>query len=101
MNSWLTQDPDEGEVKGALFSFSSEKSSGPDSFSAEFFKILWTEIKEIIIVNVKQLFRGKLLIRAINHTFMIYHPNPENADASEFSDFRPTARVKMMEVRIG
>ncbi|XP_074301373.1 uncharacterized protein LOC141632757 [Silene latifolia] len=50
------------EVKAALFSIDSNKSPGPDGYSAGFFKAAWEEIKDSFTSDVMDFFiTGKLL----------------------------------------
>lgn len=85
MNTWMTKEPNEKEVRKVLFSFDVGNSLGPDGLSAEFYKTLWSELKDNIVDYVKKFFKGKPLLKVSNHTFITLIPKtPIVADLSEF-----------------
>lgn len=82
------------EVKEVLFSLPQGKAPGPDGFTSEFFQKIWNELKPTIMTCVSELFQGKPLLQAVNHTWITLVP--KKLTASGLSDFRPISCVNLI-----
>ena len=58
------------EVKQALFSTDSTKTSGPDGCGAGFFKHYWNLIKHDFYLCISEFFIHGKMLRQINHTLI-------------------------------
>ncbi|XP_020590362.1 uncharacterized protein LOC110031487 [Phalaenopsis equestris] len=57
-NSNLTEVPSEEEIKQALSSIDSTKSTGPDGFTSDFYKKGWDIIKDDVVSAIQCFFQG-------------------------------------------
>ena len=86
-NEYLTQIPDDSEIKNALFGMSPLMAPGPNGFPAIFYKSYWTIVGADVLRAVTSFFQsGKLLIE-INNTLTVLIPKVPNP--STFNHFRP------------
>ncbi|KAG7588721.1 Reverse transcriptase domain [Arabidopsis suecica] len=75
------------DIQEAFFSLPRNKTSGPDGFSAEFFKGVWSVVGPEVVDAVQEFFRSGQLLKQWNATTLILIPKIPNASA--LSDFRP------------
>nr|GFC22931.1 hypothetical protein [Tanacetum cinerariifolium] len=74
------------EVKDALFSMGNDKSSGPDGYTAAFFKESWEIIADAFFVAVNKFFINGKLLKELNHT--IIDLIPKIRSPSRVTDYR-------------
>ncbi|CAN1304729.1 LINE-1 reverse transcriptase homolog [Linum perenne] len=77
------------EVRDAMFSINSDKSPGPDGYTAHFFKSSWGIVGPDIIAAVQEFFQDGILPFQVNATILALVPKVKNAD--EMKNFRPIA----------
>ncbi|KAK1301698.1 hypothetical protein QJS10_CPB12g00661 [Acorus calamus] len=75
------------ELRMTVFSFKPLSSPGPDGFSAQFYQLFWTLIKEDLHNAVKQFFRSGHILKQINHSFIALIPKSLSADTLD--GYRP------------
>ncbi|GJU44187.1 hypothetical protein Tco_1201453 [Tanacetum coccineum] len=75
------------EIKDAVFSMGNDKSSGPDSFTAAFFKEAWDIVATDVISDIREFFVNGKLLKEINHTIIALIPKV--ASPACVNDFRP------------
>ena len=75
------------DVREAFFSLPSNKTGGPDGYSAEFFTSTWPIIGPEITEAVLEFFQSGRLLKQWNTTNMVLIPKKTNASLP--SDFRP------------
>ncbi|KAG7529879.1 Reverse transcriptase domain [Arabidopsis suecica] len=75
------------EIRQAVFSLPRNKTSGPDGYSAEFFKSCWHIVGPELVEAVSEFFRSGQLLKQWNATTIILIPKIPNASST--SDFRP------------
>ncbi|GJV55852.1 RNA-directed DNA polymerase, eukaryota, reverse transcriptase zinc-binding domain protein [Tanacetum coccineum] len=85
----MTGEVTNDEIKSAIFYSDSNKASGPDGFSPEFFKKAWEVIGNDVCLAVKDLFRSGKILGEINATLIALIPKINTP--SKVSDFRPIA----------
>ncbi|XP_059301817.1 uncharacterized protein LOC132053726 [Lycium ferocissimum] len=77
-NQNLTKMPDEEEIKGAVFSISTEICAGPDGFNGMFYQQCWNIIKKEVIDFVLEFFKGKGLTKFYTHTCLALIPKVDS-----------------------
>ena len=75
------------EIKDAFFSLPSNKASGPDGYTSEFFKVTWSIIGPEVSQAVLEFFSSGSLLKQWNATTMVLIPKITNASST--ADFRP------------
>lgn len=75
------------EIKGELFAMPSNKSPGPDGYTAEFFKKMWKAYGIKFSTAITEFFSSGKLLKQWNCTSITLVPKKPNAD--RISDFRP------------
>lgn len=87
MNKALIFVPSIEEINGVAFSFSLDKASGPDGFSASFYQNFCEVIKKYLCRMVGYSFKTFIMGGGINTSFLALIPKESNP--SSFSIFRP------------
>ncbi|KAJ1692316.1 hypothetical protein LUZ63_009014 [Rhynchospora breviuscula] len=77
----------EMEIKRAVMGLASNKSSGPDGYPNEFFKVNWDLVKTDIISIFEELHKGSLHLGSSNRANIVLLPKEEHAHV--LSAFRP------------
>lgn len=77
------------EIKKVIFAMGDDKPSGPDGYSAIFFKKAWTVIGEDVCLAVKDFFRTGKLLKEVNATLIALIPKVELPTV--VGQFRPIA----------
>ncbi|GKA80136.1 hypothetical protein Tco_0786732 [Tanacetum coccineum] len=62
------------EVKDVVFSMGNEKSSGPDGYTAAFFKEAWDIVADDIVDVVHEFFTNGKLLKELNHSIIALIP---------------------------
>lgn len=75
------------EVKKAVFSWSVEKSPGPDGFLALFFQKIWDILAKDILELVEESRKGGFILKDFNNIFIALIP--KKAEMNSFDDFCP------------
>lgn len=86
-NKNLTTIPSIDELKEAVFSTPIESASGPDGFSASFYRCCWDIIKEDLLNAATDFMSGVHLPPAYSASLIVLVPKVENPNC--FSLFRP------------
>lgn len=77
------------EIREILFRMPSEKSPGPDGYTAKFFKASWSIISKEFTTAVHSFFRKGFLPKGLNTTILALIPKKD--DAMEMRNYRPRA----------
>nr|GEU59754.1 hypothetical protein [Tanacetum cinerariifolium] len=72
-NSMIREISDQ-EIKDTMFSMGDNKASGPDGFSAAFFKEAWDIIRVDVCKAIKEFFTNGILLKELNHTIITLIP---------------------------
>ena len=75
------------EVKAAIFSIGDDKASGPDGFTAYFFKSSWSIVGGDVTAAILYFFQTSSLLPAFNSTIVALVPKCQNPNSMR--DFRP------------
>nr|GEW54657.1 hypothetical protein [Tanacetum cinerariifolium] len=70
----MVRDVTNDEINKALFSLGDNKASGPDGFSAAFFKETWDIISDDVCKAIKEFFTNGILLIELNHTIIALIP---------------------------
>ncbi|GKC30216.1 RNA-directed DNA polymerase, eukaryota, reverse transcriptase zinc-binding domain protein, partial [Tanacetum coccineum] len=62
------------QIKEAMFLMGNDKSSGPDSYTAMFFKEAWEIVGSDVILAVGEFFTNGILLKELNHTVIALIP---------------------------
>ena len=89
VNTELTREVTEEEIRDAVFAIGEDRVPGPDGFIGAFYQQLWNDIKDSVIQEVKQFFRTRVMPTATNHTNICLIPKITRPQS--MSDFRPIA----------
>ncbi|GKB04183.1 RNA-directed DNA polymerase, eukaryota, reverse transcriptase zinc-binding domain protein [Tanacetum coccineum] len=95
----MTEEVTNDEIKSAIFDIDSNKASGPDGFSSEFFKKAWEVIGKDVCLAVKEFFRSGKILGEINATLIALIPKINTP--SKVSDFRPITCCNVIYKCIG
>nr|GEU39677.1 putative RNA-directed DNA polymerase, eukaryota, reverse transcriptase zinc-binding domain protein [Tanacetum cinerariifolium] len=68
---WVISDQ---EVKEAMFSMGNDKSSGPNGYTAAFFKEAWDTVRSDVTYAVREFFVNGRLLKEINHIIIALIP---------------------------
>lgn len=79
--------PSHDVIRDTLFSFSSNKSPGPDGLPPLFYKNFWNTTKNALIGAVQHFFKTGHMLKALNCTFIALIPKKKKA--SRVDHFRP------------
>ncbi|GJQ92636.1 hypothetical protein Tco_0003775 [Tanacetum coccineum] len=90
----MVHDISSQEVKSAMFSMGSDKSPGPDGFTAAFFKDTWEIIGSDVTKAICEFFTNGRLLKELNHTIIALIPKV-NAPA-RVNDYRPISCCNML-----
>ena len=74
INESLCALPTEHEIFLVLTSIGSTKASGPDGFTALFYKKYWSIVKEVVLSSIWDFFGNNRLLKEQNHTFIALIP---------------------------
>nr|GEU67321.1 RNA-directed DNA polymerase, eukaryota, reverse transcriptase zinc-binding domain protein [Tanacetum cinerariifolium] len=77
------------EIKEAIFEIDSNKASGPDGFTSEFFKRAWSIVGDEVCLAINEFFKNGKLLGEINSTLIAFIP--KTSTPSKVSEFRPIA----------
>lgn len=80
---------DKDDVKRAVFSIDSCKSPGSDGFGSDFFKKMWSSIRDEVSNAVLQFFESGHLPVQLHHTLITLLPKVEPANIAK--DYTPIA----------
>ncbi|GKC53275.1 RNA-directed DNA polymerase, eukaryota, reverse transcriptase zinc-binding domain protein, partial [Tanacetum coccineum] len=83
----MIREVNDNEIKEALFSMGNDKSSGPDGYTAAFFKEAWDIVGHDVIKSVKEFFTNGKLLKDLNHTIIDLIPKVQTP--SQVNDYRP------------
>nr|GEU47038.1 hypothetical protein [Tanacetum cinerariifolium] len=83
----MVRDISDQEVKEAMFSMGNDKSSGPDGFTAAFFKGAWDIVANDVTNAVREFFINGKLLKELNHTIIALVLKV--VSPSRVNDFRP------------
>nr|GFB91334.1 putative RNA-directed DNA polymerase, eukaryota, reverse transcriptase zinc-binding domain protein [Tanacetum cinerariifolium] len=83
----MVHDISDQEVKEAMFSMGNDKSSGPDGFTAAFFKGAWDIVANDVTNVVREFFINGKLLKELSHTIIALVPKV--VSTSCVNDFRP------------
>ena len=75
------------EIKKILFAMPTDKSPGPDGFTAEFYKSTWDIIGSEFILAVQSFFVKGFLPKGVNSTILALIP--KKLETKEMKDYRP------------
>ncbi|GJY13067.1 RNA-directed DNA polymerase, eukaryota, reverse transcriptase zinc-binding domain protein [Tanacetum coccineum] len=75
------------EIKEAMFDIDSNKASGPDGFTSEFFKKAWDIIGMDVCLAIKEFFYNSKLLGEVNSTLIALIPKVSTPN--KVSEFRP------------
>ncbi|GJW32961.1 hypothetical protein Tco_0052993 [Tanacetum coccineum] len=75
------------EVKESLFSMGDDKSSGPDGYTAAFFKEAWDIVSDEVTKAIREFFTNGKLLKELNHTIIALIPKVKSP--SRVNDYRP------------
>ena len=89
VNTELTREVTEEEIRDAVFAIGEDRVPGPDGFIGAFYQQFWNDIKDSVIQEVKQFFRTGVMPTATNHTNICLIPKITRPQS--MSDFRPIA----------
>lgn len=84
---YLVAQVTETEIKKVLFSMPSNKSSGLDGFTLEFFQAAWSIVGKEMVITVQSFFHYGLMPRGFNATILTLIPKKTNS--ATMKDFRP------------
>lgn len=84
----------EEEIKAVIFAMGDDKASGPDGFSAKFFKAAWPLIGDDVCRAVKEFFTSGKLLKEINATIIALIPKV--AQPRNVSEFRPISLCNVL-----
>lgn len=93
-HKWLDTLIFEEEIKQVMFEVNSNKSLGPDNFTAKFYQECWPIIKIDLVRVVKDFFHKGKMLREVNNTFIVMIPKSENA--SSLDQFRQNSLGNFM-----
>ncbi|KAG7548232.1 Reverse transcriptase domain [Arabidopsis suecica] len=85
--SFLESSFSNADIQEAFFSLPRNKASGPDGYSSEFFKGVWSVVGPEVVEAVQEFFRSGQLLKQWNSTTLVLIPKITNA--SSLSEFRP------------
>lgn len=77
------------EVEETVISMPNVKAPRPDGFTIDFFKICWPFIEDEVQALVEDLRIHKIVLKALNATFLTLIPKEEGDDSLD--RFRPIA----------
>ncbi|GJZ46112.1 RNA-directed DNA polymerase, eukaryota, reverse transcriptase zinc-binding domain protein [Tanacetum coccineum] len=82
-------DVTESEVKEAMFDIESNKASGPDGYTSEFFKRAWDVVGKEVCLAIQEFFKNGKLLGEVNSTIIALIPKVSTP--CKVSEFRPIA----------
>ncbi|KAL8091842.1 hypothetical protein AgCh_034194 [Apium graveolens] len=74
----MTREVSKEEIKVVIFAMGDDKASGPDGYSALFFKKAWPIIGEDVCGDVLDFFRTGKLLKEVNATFIALIPKSDH-----------------------
>jgi hypothetical protein len=85
----LERDVSAEEIKNTICSMKTNKSPGPDGYTADFFKASWDVVGANVVVAIKSFFETGMLLKEVNATILTLVPKKLNVTV--IGDFRPIA----------
>lgn len=95
MNTELTKEITNEEIKQSAFSIGSERAPGPDDMNGAFYQHYWSIVGDSITTEVRNFFNTCLMSQSINHTNIVLIPKKENERPELMKDFRPVSLCNM------
>lgn len=90
----LIKEVSEEDIKKVIFSMPSNKSPGPDGYTTEFFKGVWSIVGRDVVAAVKSFFVKGFLPKGLNATILALVPKTE--EARELKNYRPIACCNLL-----
>ncbi|XP_063938227.1 uncharacterized protein LOC108193487 isoform X3 [Daucus carota subsp. sativus] len=90
----MVKEVSDDEIKEVFFSMGDDKASGPDGFSARFYKSAWPVIGPDVCNGVKEFFSSGKLLKEVNATLIALIPKVKCP--SQVSEFRPIALCNVL-----
>lgn len=87
----LTKVPTHDEIKETINKLHVDKSPDPDGFNGAFFKSFWDIIGMDLVRVIQLFFKGDILLRKVNTTFITRVPKVK--DANNLNQYRPISCV--------
>lgn len=84
----------EAEISFAVKDLETNKTPGPDGFTAEFYKKYWNILKHDILKVFQDFFRKGIINASLNETYICLIP--KKMDARTVSDYRPISLISCM-----
>lgn len=86
-NYEILKEPNEEEIRNAMWGVHPLKSLGPDGYPGVFYRLYWSIIKDKVMGTIKECFRIRSVSDFLNRTYIVLIP--KNEKAVNFSNFRP------------
>nr|GEX38614.1 RNA-directed DNA polymerase, eukaryota, reverse transcriptase zinc-binding domain protein [Tanacetum cinerariifolium] len=98
VNTRLEEDLERGvskkEIKKAVWDCGTDKSPGPDGFTFDFYRHLWSTIENDVVEAVRYFFTNAKILKGCNSSFIVMIPKV--LDANMVKDFRPICLIGSM-----
>lgn len=73
-NAEFERIPTETEIFRTLCSIGGNKAPGPDGMTSLFYRSFWPIVKQAVVDTVQDFFRGRHLLKALNHSHIVLIP---------------------------
>ncbi|KAL4310177.1 hypothetical protein GQ457_01G054770 [Hibiscus cannabinus] len=84
----------EEEVWSAITLIDGNRAPGPDGFNLDFYTKFWPSLKPKVMLFFEDFYRGCLVDKSVNHSFITLIPKKESPVS--FEDFRPISLVSSL-----